>query len=108
MSKKPMAGKRIQDIPQTAIRIEPAVIDQLNRFCADHPLRPRRDSVIEVAIIEYVEREQDRIAEARSAQYSTNARARHRKRAGRELANRASGAGYAWHQKQVAELHSKA
>ena len=66
MSKKPMAGKRIQDIPQTAIRIEPAVVDQLNRFCADHPLRPRRDSVIEVAIIEYVEREQDKIAEARS------------------------------------------
>jgi predicted transcriptional regulator len=47
-----------RDLRQTAVRLDPEVLDQLNAHCANHPLRPRRDSVIDLAIKQYLEREE--------------------------------------------------
>ena len=49
--------KTRKDLRQTNVRLDPDVVDRLNLHCDIHPLRPRRDSVINVAIRQYLERE---------------------------------------------------
>ena len=53
-------------IRQTNMRVDPEVMNQLLLFCAAHPLRPRRDSVIEIAIVEYMQREQVKLEPERA------------------------------------------
>ena len=48
---------RERELRQTAVRVDPEVMDRLNAYCAKHPLRPRRDSVITLAIQQYLDRE---------------------------------------------------
>lgn len=52
---------------QTNVRLEADVVDRLNVFCKLHPLQPRRDAIIDIALKEYLAREEPALPVRRSA-----------------------------------------
>ena len=48
----------VRDLPQTAVRIDPDLLLRLNTYCETHRLKPKRNSVIELAIKEFLDNEE--------------------------------------------------
>jgi metal-responsive CopG/Arc/MetJ family transcriptional regulator len=50
---------RPKHLTQTAVRIEPQLLERLNNYCDNHRLKPKRNSVIEAAIKEFLDSEEN-------------------------------------------------
>ena len=59
-------SKTRKQMRQTNVRLKADVVDRLNAFCRLHPLQPRRDAIIDVALEEYLSREEANLDPARA------------------------------------------
>ena len=50
-------AKTRKELRQTAVRLDPQIVDRLNAYCNNHQLRPPRDRIIDLALQRYLDSE---------------------------------------------------